>query len=313
MLTLLGVVSLSPPAPAQQTLWDEAGAGQGRTMEQGRSAQWALEQHRKMSAAMAAIRPQQKGVTDAFVLVIGLDSDPVFGRESAETAKVLSRRYGAIGRTLLLSAGDGAGAAAMAHGSPDHLALAIASIAARMDKAEDVLILYLTAHGSRSLGLAYRDGDKGFGFIGAERLAGLLNESGIKNRLVMVSACYSGIFIPSLQNETSIILTAASDQRPSFGCNPGNDWTFFGDALINTALRKPAPLQKAVVEAYSLIGDWERGHGLDASSPQSLFGLKSAGWLAALEKRVPQIASAKTGRPAIAVLTPLVAPIEASR
>jgi hypothetical protein len=77
-----------------------------------------------------------------------------------------------------------------------------------------------------------------------------------------------------------------------------NDWTFFGDALINHALRKPQPLAAAVAESTALIAGWERAGTLTPSDPQSAFGVGASRWLAALEARAPKTASTPVGRPA---------------
>ena len=79
---------------------------------------------------------------------IALDSDPVFGREAREAGKVLSRRYDAAGRTLVLAGSDGRGAERAAEGSLHALSLALARIAELMDPDEDVLVLYTTSHGA---------------------------------------------------------------------------------------------------------------------------------------------------------------------
>ena len=65
---------------------------------------------------------------------------------------------------------------------------------------------------------------------------------GFGNRLVMIQACFSGQFVPALASPGTVVITAASADKPSFGCDPGNDWTLFGDALVNRALREPGPL-----------------------------------------------------------------------
>lgn len=112
------------------------------------------------------------------------------------------------------------------------------------------------SHGDPVSGLAYRYGDYAAGMIAPQRLADLLDGVGVQRRMVLLSACYSGIFIRLLTNEQTVIVTAASSQGPSFGCTPGNDWTFFGDALMNNALRKPEKFDAAIAEATSLIAQW---------------------------------------------------------
>ena len=105
--------------------------------------------------------------------------------------------------------------------------------------------------------------------------------------------------LPHLVNDTSIIITAADRDQTSFGCAPGNDWTFFGDALINNALRTPQPLDTAVAQAFDLIRGWETARHLTSSRPQFYTGSEARIWLDALEKRMPVVATPKVGKPAV--------------
>jgi len=45
-------------------------------------------------------------------------------------------------------------------------------------------------------------------------LATALRESGIKWRVIVVSACHAGAFIHALQDDNTIILTAAAPDEP---------------------------------------------------------------------------------------------------
>ena len=269
----------------------------GPNLERGRSPRFELAEHRRLARALAGLAPQRKGVVDAYVVVAGHDSDPVFGREAREAGKVLSRRFDAAGRTIVLAGGDGRNAAALPMGSLHALGLGLARVAELMNPDEDVLILYTTGHGA-PYGLTYHDGDEGYGVLTPARLASLLDELRLRNRLLILSACYSGIFIPALASDNTALLTAASASRTSFGCAADNDWTFFGDAMINRALRKPQPLAAASSEASRLVGEWERGKGFEASDPQVSIGSRVDGWLKPLEARMPKTGTAPVGRPA---------------
>lgn len=300
LLTSIAVVlaqCVSGSAVGQLADSNAIAANNGWSVEQKRDAAWHLDQHKRLSAAIAALAPQRPGVVDAYVVSIGLDADQVFEREAGETTKVLARRYGAAGRSITLATGS---KSLTPQGSPTNLATALAAVAAKMDVKEDVLILYATSHGTAETGLVYRDGEEGYGLISPKRLAKLLGGLGIDRRMLLISACFSGVFVPELKSDSSIIVTAASDARASFGCSAANDWTYFGDALINTALRKSQGFDKAVSEALILINGWESERGLLASEPQVFLGEKAGVWLSVLEKRVPSVATAKVGRPAIA-------------
>jgi len=267
----------------------------GPNLERGRSARSELAEHRRLTDVLAALAPQRRGVVDAYVLAIGLDSDPVFGREAREAGKVLSRRFDAAGRTLVLAGGDGRNAAALPMGSLHALNLALARIAELMNPDEDVLILYSTGHGA-PYGLTYHDGDEGYGVLTPARLAGLFDELRLRNRLLILSACYSGMFVPALWSDTTALFTAAAASRTSFGCEADNDWTFFGDAMINRALRKPQPLAAASAEALRLVGDWEAANKYEPSYPQVSIGSRVDAWLKPLETRMPKTATQPVGK-----------------
>jgi hypothetical protein len=287
-----------PPLFTGTTIADAtASLDLGPDLERGRGARAELAEHRRLTAALAALAPQRKSAVDAYVVAVGLDSDAVFGREAREAGRVLARRYDAAGRTLVLAGTDGASPGILARGSLHSLSLALARVAELMDRREDVLVLYTTGHGTRA-GLAYHDGDEGFGLLTPARLAALLDELGIKNRLLILSACYSGVFVPVVWSDTTALVTAASADRTSFGCAADNDWTFFGDAMINRALRKPQPLAAASAEAVRLIGEWEAAKGYEPSYPQVSLGAGIDAWLKPLEARMPKVATAPVGRPA---------------
>jgi hypothetical protein len=314
-LALAAGLTLACPASAQQPfrpvehryaapLVDRASpqelailADQGLAIEHDRPPAQALAEHRRLDATLKSLQPQRPGVVDAYVLSVGLDSDPVFGREAREAGRVLTRRYAATGRSVTLAGSDGQAESALPMGSPANIAAVLARMAELMDGREDVLVLYTTSHGA-PFGIVYNDGDQGFGAISPYRLWGQLKALGIQNRLLLISACYAGVFVPLLGSDTTAIVTAASADRTSFGCRADMDWTFFGDALVNQALRKPQPLAVAAKEAQALIGGWESQGRLEPSHPQVMIGAGAQRWLTALEARLPA-AGQPVGRPAI--------------
>jgi peptidase C13-like protein len=283
-------------APTQAEVFARADAGMA--IERNRSATDAFAEHQKLDRALRALAPQRRGTVDAYVVSIALDSDPVFAREARVAGEVLQHRYDAAGRTIVLAGTEGSAPSALPRGTPGTLAIALARIAELMDRNEDVLILYATSHGA-PFGLYYHDGDEGFGAVSPLRLKAMLDELGLQNRLLILSACFSGVFVPRLQSDTSAILTAASSERTSFGCVADNDWTFFGDALINHALRRAQPLAAAFAEANGLIGGWETQLRVTPSQPQVSIGAGTARWLDALERRMPRTATEPVGRPAL--------------
>ena len=261
-------------------------------------APFGPQEEQRLDTALRRLAPQRPGTVDAYVIAIALDSDPVFGREARAAGNVLQRRYDAAGRTIILAGSGGDSDRPSPSGSPASLVRAMARIAELMDESEDVLVLYSTSHGT-PLGLTWREGDRDMASITPKQMREWLDRHGIRNRLLILSACFSGIFVPGLQTSNSVIVTAAARDRISFGCFADNDWTFFGDAMINHALRKPQSLGAAYAEATALVSEWERRFEVTPSQPQIFLGAASAHWLAPLERRMPRSATEPVGRPAV--------------
>lgn len=309
-LAVLCLVATLPQSAGSQSTAPSGGPGRQRAANiawvglADQKPSTLLAEYRRMNAALAGLKPQRRGTVDAYVIVAGLDSDANFGREAREVARVLSRRYDAAGRTIVMTADpDGTDVTA----SPANLALALARAGELMDRREDVLVVYTTSHGNAPAGLAYRDTRRGGGTISPDRLAALLDDVGASNRLLILSACYSGIFVPRLASDTSVVISAAASDRSSFGCSPGNDWTYFGDALINRAMRKSQPLAATFTEADAAVAGWEKAGKLKPSRPQVSIGKDVGRWLQPLEARMPREATEPVGRsPAGALAGPAV-------
>jgi hypothetical protein len=180
----------------------------------------------------------------------------------------------------------------------DNLAAAVRAIGAAMDKSEDVLILFMTSHGTRGGFVLQLPGQRPVEFPPRE-LAKILDSAGIQNRVVIVSACYSGTFVPPLANDNTIVITAADARNPSFGCAPGREWTFFGDAFFNRALRPGVDLQRAFNGARITISEWELVEKLSPSNPQGHFGPALVAKLAPVFAAKSSAAKPGAGKPSV--------------
>ena len=198
----------------------------------GRTAQRAL-----LKSAVARLAPQRKGVTDLYTIgVAGWADQDVFIKELDGALASLTKVLPIDNRVVrLVNHTDTMTTLPLA--SRDNIAAAVRAVGQVMDKNEDVLILFMTSHGTRDGFVAAIAGTAAGRACAPRELAKILDSAGILNRLVIVSACYSGIFVPPLANDNTIVMTAADAKNPSFGCAPGREWTFFGDALFNRSLR----------------------------------------------------------------------------
>ena len=154
--------------------------------------------------------------------------------------------------------------------TPQNFAAAVHAIGAVMNKDQDVLVLFMTSHGEKT-GFALQVPGKNLELT-PQLVTAALDDEGIKNRVVIVSACFAGIFLPPLANDNTIVLTAADATHTSFGCAPERDWTYFGDAFFRQSLHPGADFANAFAHARVLIQGWEMMDHDPPSNPQAHFG-----------------------------------------
>ena len=124
------------------------------------------------------------------VVAFGLhDAQSVFESEAKGAARIVADRFGG-GPVIVRANTKGREDAAVGN-----VTATLQSVATAMDVQNDILFLILTSHGSKA-GLAVKTG------ICEETLspsnsATMLNDTSVQHRVVIISACYSGVFHPS--------------------------------------------------------------------------------------------------------------------
>jgi hypothetical protein len=212
------------------------------------------------AGALAEDTPQKLAVVS-----FGLFGDQdVFRSEATGAAQIVSSRFGGDPVVVKYNSKKGGGATARA------LDATLQATTQKLNREKDVLFLILTSHGSHD-GLAVVAGRLREILTPAE-LGGMLDRTGLSHKVVVISACYSGIFIPRLANPDAMVMTAADAQHPSFGCQDKAKWTYFGDAFFNVALRRADNLHDAFARAHTLVREREQRQGFIPSNPQMAGG-----------------------------------------
>ena len=133
---------------------------------------------------------------------------------------------------------------------------------------QDACLIHMTSHGSPQ-GFYLRNARP----ISPEMLNKILDlDCGERPTVVLISACYSGVFVgPSMQKKNRIILTAARQDRTSFGCSAENQYTYWDSCLIDSL-----PAAESWKSLYGIIQQCvqtkeSQGH-FKPSLPQAYFG-----------------------------------------
>jgi hypothetical protein len=245
-------------------------------------------QPERVDAALAALAPQRAGLIDVYAVVFAADARPGPHRTEAELARgVLEQRLDAAGRSLaLVNHRETIDRLPLATGT--NLRRAIAGIGARLDPEEDVLLVFLTGHGSQEHGVAVSFPTLPLNDVGPDALAAMLDQAGIRWRIVIVSACHSGVFVEPLRDARTLVLTAAAADRKSFGCAPDDDLTYFGRALFQEALATRRSLPAAFEDAAARLDERERRERKTPSQPQIAAGEEILARLEDLERRLAE-------------------------
>ena len=111
---------------------------------------------------------------------------------------------------------------------PTSATAALQGVAEAAARAQGGCLLYFTSHGARD-GMVFGPD----GMITPDRMVNLVrNWCGTRPTVVIVSACFSGIFIEGLRAPNRMVLTAASRDRASFGCGADETYPWFDGCVL---------------------------------------------------------------------------------
>ncbi|MGR8949663.1 MAG: C13 family peptidase [Gammaproteobacteria bacterium] len=225
-----------------------------------------------MKQALFEVANELEGNVDVFSIGFGAyGGQDVFKREIEGGLAAIASRFGSKDKTVALI-NNPATTLNIPLASGHNLERAIREISSKMNLDEDILLLLLSSHGSEDGSIAVELEDLNLSDLDALTLRQMLDDAFIYWRVIIISACYSGSFIEQLKSPTTLIMTAASADRASFGCEHSRDWTYFGEALFIEALSENPTLLAAFNAAKTIVAERESAEGKEASNPQIWIG-----------------------------------------
>jgi hypothetical protein len=224
-----------------------------------------LAQGRLLDTALANVPPSTPAV-ELYSLTLGGDGkQSVFLRESDYVANMLTTRFGTFGQIRLVNHRDHLADRPMA--TRENLRRAALTLAERSGP-EDLIFIYLTSHGTSEHELVLDQPRMELADLPADEMAAVLAPLKNRDKIIVISSCYSGGFIPVLKDERTLIMTASRADRVSFGCSEEANFTYFGDALFAQALNQTDDLEQAFKLAKATVAERELADGFEASEPQ---------------------------------------------
>jgi len=233
-------------------LWIAADAQTEEAEDPGVAEELLYDQPARIAAAVESLQPAPAHAPQVYFVGFAGDGDQaVFRREALFAAQAFGARFDSTPRSVLLI-NDVEDRDSYPLASVSGLAQTLKLLTSRMNPEEDVLVLFLTSHGSEE-GLEVKNGSLPLAQLTPADLHQALDASGIRWRIVVVSACYAGVFMEELKTDTTAVVTAADAEHSSFGCDPDRDLTWFGEAFLKDALPASDSLEEAFHKAAALI------------------------------------------------------------
>ncbi len=224
-----------------------------------------LNQGQLLEDALKAVPPSTPAIELYSLVLAGDGKQSVFLREAEYVNDMLASRFGSHGQITLVNHRDHLQDRPMA--TRENLHRAAKTLAERTGP-EDLVFIYLTSHGTREHELVLDQPRLQLADMPADDLAAALAPLKNRNKIIVISACYSGGFIPALKDEKTLIMTASQADKVSFGCSEEADFTYFGNALFAQALNQTDDLQQAFTLAKEYVAEREQTDGFEASEPQ---------------------------------------------
>ena len=210
--------------------------------------------------------PASTPATELYGLVLAGDGGQgVFQREANYVANFLTTTWGARDVVHLINAKDIRSDHPLA--TRENLYQSLQALAQRTGP-EDLILIYLTSHGSADHQLVLSQPGLDLSSLPAAELGRLLAPLRGRDKLIIVSSCYSGGFIPQLQDDHTLVMTASKADRTSFGCTDEADFTYFGRALFAEAFQHTDDPEQAFQRARDTVSVREKPEGFGPSEPQ---------------------------------------------
>ena len=93
---------------------------------------------------------------------------------------------------------------------------------------------------------------------------------GPRPTVVVVSACFSGVFVPPLARPNRLVLTAARPDRSSFGCGSSDRYPYF-DACVIQTMPGASDFADLGRRVQACVADKEKATGMSPPSEPQMF------------------------------------------
>lgn len=253
----------------------------------------AGNQAKLLDKHLGALKKNRPDITDLYFIGIApYSTEDVFMNEIIYVRNLFDRKFETSGRSLLLinnrKTSELYPAATVAN-----MEKAFRKLGTLIDSEEDMVVLFITSHGDKGKGIRLKS--KGIDtislsrkYLDANTIRLFLDNNNIHWRVIILSACFSGGLVKTLENEHTLLITSASSENPSFGCGHDGNFTQFGETFFRKNLSSNPDFITAFNSAEMTIRRLEKELDISASNPEIHIGEKIRPLLDKLANKVSE-------------------------
>lgn len=226
--------------------------------------------------ALDNLADERGAETDLYFVGFAPDGGDDAYRASVESAQqAMDGRWGTRNRSLVL-VNNPRTLVTTPFATVTYLREVLNEIGAIIDPESDVVMLYLAAPTVREGGLQAAQPPLSLVELGPSGLKQLLDDAGIKWRIIVVSACHSGAFVEPLADEFTLVITDAAATGVTFGCAGRVPPALFGEAFFTQGLAKLGSFDAAFAARKAVAAREASAGYAPPSTPQWSMGSEMA-------------------------------------
>ena len=225
-------------------------------------------------------------VPDLYFVGFAADArEPVFLNEMRGVGQLFDKRFDTRTHSVVL-VNNRATVRQVPLANLHNLGRILSEIGKRIDPEDDVVVLYLSAPALTRNAIRPSFETLDFVPIRAEHIQGMFDDAGIKWRVIILSTCAADGFADRLRGPTTLVIAAAA--AGGSGCRGDADYTAFGKAFFDEALRGTYSLSEAFDRARALLAKQNRGAPQESTEPVMYMGGEIAAKLDAVAADLSQ-------------------------
>ena len=205
--------------------------------------------------ALDELEDQRDGITDLYFVAFAPDSRRDGFRLDVEAAQqVMDEHWGTSGRSMVL-VNSPRTVAEYPFATITHLNKTLGELGDIIDPDNDVVMIYLAGSATSDHALNAVHPPLDLVSLTPAGLKQLLDSAGIRYRVIVVSACYSGAWIDALKDDSTAIVASSAADAHDPGCDGSDERTRFGAAFFDRGMARVGNLEQALAQAQAALGE----------------------------------------------------------